>query len=302
MSRFFRVIRNSRKIYFGISAVIGLSLGTKYYGKSFHLPALSKKYFNTLFHSIDIFPVTVFALTDDNEKNETAMNYAIENNDLKMLEDLIANGANVNEKDHNGCAPLITAIKHGNFETFKFLIHKGASVDSIEHHNTHALHVAVLYERMEIVKYLIKHKCNINAEDDNCNTALFNAICKQNIEIVRYLLDNGAEINVLPHYESSLPFFLSIRTGNVPIIKLLIEYGADINKRNINEGNTSLHEAVRSNNIELVKLLIENGADPNIGNFRKCTPLDIALYNNYTPVVEYIRASVSYQSSLITRT
>lgn len=88
--------------------------------------------------------------------------------------------------------------------------------------------------------------------------------------------------------------FKAIATGNLDIIKYYLECDlvlkpcVNVNCKN-KKGATLLHEAVKSNNIELVKLLISKGADLTISDDRKSTPIDLAMKNGNTAMMEVLK-------------
>lgn len=286
MSRYFRAIRNSHKIYIGITTVIGLGLGVKYYSKSFYASELTKKHSNGSFRSVSMLPMPPNKLS----KKESPMIYAARSNNLIMLKDLVEKGANIDKKDHNGDLPLHTAIKYGSFDVFDFLMQQGATPSDLDSSDNSAFHIAVIYKRIEMLECLIKHKPHvINYANRENVTPLHHAISQQNIEMIDYLIDNGASINLNTGRWSDTPFFLAIHINNLSIVKLLIERGAYVNQRNYYRNETPLHYAVRTNNTALVKLLVENGADLHIKNSENKTPKHLALYMDYPPVLRYLQ-------------
>lgn len=65
---------------------------------------------------------------DNNSK--TPLHFAAENNNLEIVENLIASGANIYAKDKYGCSALHIAVINNAKETVEFLISKGMNVNS----------------------------------------------------------------------------------------------------------------------------------------------------------------------------
>lgn len=89
---------------------------------------------------------------------------------MEIIELLLANGANVNEKNGDGCTALMLAPLNSNLEK---------------------------------IKLLLRHNININEKNNDGRTALILAIKKSsmkknfNPEIVKLLLNYGADINII---------------------------------------------------------------------------------------------------------
>jgi len=81
-------------------------------------------------------------------------------NDIQKVNELIAQGADVNEKSHYGLTALECAVWNAHTELVKLLIEKGADVNEKLDNNETALSIAQTktstYHRDEIVKLLIQ--------------------------------------------------------------------------------------------------------------------------------------------------
>ena len=74
--------------------------------------------------------------------------------------------------------------------------------------------------------------------------------------------------------------------GDNKAIKLLFEAGANIDVSD-NKGNTPLHEAVIYRHYTTVITLIELGANQNLKNLDGLTPKELALAEEYEPVIAF---------------
>ena len=72
-------------------------------------------------------------------------------------------------------------------------------------------------------------------------------------------------------------------------IQLLVEAGANIDASD-NRGNTPLHEAIICRHHTTVITLIELGADQNLRNLDGLTPKELALAEEYEPVIAAFNA------------
>eukprot|EP00792_Barthelona_sp_PAP020_P003636 TRINITY_DN1579_c0_g1_i1.p1 TRINITY_DN1579_c0_g1~~TRINITY_DN1579_c0_g1_i1.p1 ORF type:complete len:984 (-),score=271.56 TRINITY_DN1579_c0_g1_i1:41-2923(-) len=156
-------------------------------------------------------------------------------NNLKILEMLLVNGAEVNTYDRYGNSPLYLACLNDQIETVKTLLTYGADVDL----------------------------------GSNELRPIF-AVCLQgSVDILDTLLLKDVNLNVKTPILLETPFILSCKNGKFDIVEKLIlgakksEKHGIINMLNIN-GESSLLFAVKQQNLELLQLLLANGAGESI--------------------------------------
>lgn len=160
---------------------------------------------------------------------------AAENGDVKKVEELIKQGANVNAKDVEDYTALINASSNG---------HK------------------------EIVELLIKYKADVNAIDNLGWSVLMHASINGNKDIVKLLLKNKADINAKNKYGLTALMFASV-SGHKDIVEILIKNNADINAKDVNSSSAlgfasrRLHRRLdtRSSDKDIVQLLLKAGAN-----------------------------------------
>lgn len=118
---------------------------------------------------------------------------------ISAVRDLISKGANVNfvirvrPSPFEGTA-LIHAVYNGDIKLVQFLLDNGADVNiADDKYGATALMYAVGGGHIEIVKLLIEKKADVNLKDKEGYTALYAAKVKGNSEIVRLLKEAGAK-------------------------------------------------------------------------------------------------------------
>ena len=79
--------------------------------------------------------------------------------------------------------------------------------------------------------------------------------------------------------------------GYTEIAKKLIDAGADVNQRN-SQGAPALTFATTFGHLEIAKMLLEKGADLSLRDSRGKSPLDHAMIQENTPMVELIQQYV----------
>jgi len=129
----------------------------------------------------------------------TALMKAINKNDLLIVQQLIRNGADVDELDSNQDAPLVMAAYRGYNQIVKLLLEAGADVRAVDPGmKATALHAAAYAGRTEAAKLLIDHHIDINKQGPNNGyTALHDAIWQDNVDVVKLLLSANANLSLL---------------------------------------------------------------------------------------------------------
>ena len=222
---------------------------------------------------------------------DTRLHKAVRRNDLKTVEMLIKQGANVNARDENGNTPLHWAAFKKNIPVVKLLITQGADVNAQDERGITPL---FLTDDLEIVKALVEKGASVFIEINNSFTSFLSKQAENgNKEIVEFLIEKKS-INL----DAGYPLFFSLTSKHTEIAKLLIKAGADVNlalplkavgnlesveemeeiiklmmekganinavEENPNFGGAALIAAVQSNNFEFARLLVKYGADVNI--------------------------------------
>ncbi len=223
-------------------------------------------------------------ITENHHRFNQALQDSIHEKDSeKAVADALANLADVDILDKNGCTTFVNAaIYNRSKKVLEELIEGKAKINATCLDNKNALmfisaqadssHIPAL--QIEKAKFLLEKGIDINHQDDNGNTALMYAIANQaDIKYIRMLLENGASVNTTSQLgETAL--WTAIRQKSTPdVLKLLIEYGADVNQTD-KQGETPLWYLLRTNGSDaLVKTLLHGGASTDIANAAGDIPL-----------------------------
>lgn len=130
----------------------------------------------------------------------------IRTNQLKMLQALVAAGADINkpiEEAWGTSTRLSLAVQSGDRQIVDYLISVGANVNPP---SNEPLIQAIKTENLELVRLLVEKGASVNQPEvfyEQKKTPLFCALeetvkaDKANLEIMQYLLDKGADVNAV---------------------------------------------------------------------------------------------------------
>lgn len=161
----------------------------------------------------------------DEDTDTTALSQAVQNNNLKMVQVLLAAGAEVNAKNSHGQTALMSL-----------------GDDSTD----------------EMVWTLVSAGARINYKDEDGNTVLMSVAGAENPTMLRALIDAGAKVNAR-NEEGETALMIAARRGATSSVKVLIMAGADLNITD-NKGHTALQLTQENDTPDMVELLEAYGA------------------------------------------
>jgi ankyrin repeat protein len=219
--------------------------------------------------------------------HHTALFAAVYNNDLPIVQELLARGSDPYQYCANINKTLVyTAARYRHIELLNFLLAYGLHPDDVGGDFSN--------------RYMMNTRTTLEVPV----TALSVAVSHCDREIVKMLLQAGADPNRKSH--GQIPLRWSMASGVFPpgetigyyetiersheIIDLLLQHGADINLKS-DSGSTLLITAVRSGPIETVIHLIESGANIHISDNQGKLPLDHAKERGNRFIINYLEKS-----------
>jgi ankyrin repeat protein len=147
---------------------------------------------------------------------------AVQRNDVRGVQRLIADGVDVDELDAGGDAPLVMASYLGHTDIVRLLLEAGADVAAVDPGmKATALHAAAYAGRTEAARLLVAHGIDINRQGPkNGYTALHDAIWQGHVDTARVIIEAGANLALTTH-GGETPLAFARAKGRREIVELI---------------------------------------------------------------------------------
>jgi ankyrin repeat protein len=260
----------------------------------------------------------------------TPLLYAARENCVACVDVLIAHGVDVDLPDPDRVSPLMLSIFNNNWDIAKRLIEAGADVNQWDIYGQAPLHaIASRRDNMnrtsiddlnettggEILDMMLARGADPNLQlfmrpadqrgaMSRGTTPLHVAAASADLEMVQALLAHGADVNLNDTDNETALMMASgggggqfggggvARGAAAQIVRLLCEAGADVDANALyhhlqrTRGGTALHYAVRAGSGVAIDELIACGADLDIKDPDGLTALDYAMARGYIPFLQ----------------
>ena len=156
----------------------------------------------------------------------TALMKAVQHDDRAAVGKLIAEGADVNQLDPNGDAPLVMAAYLGHTDIVRALLDAGADLAAVDPSmKATALHAAAYAGRTEAARLLIERGIDIDRQGPrNGYTALHDAIWQDNVDTAEVIIAGGADLT-LKNHEGQTPLDFARAKRRKEIVALIERRG-----------------------------------------------------------------------------
>ena len=218
------------------------------------------------------------------EKESGAIFYAVQKNDLKLVDFLLDNKfpANVQEAGGKGNTPLHIAAENKNIEIIKLLLKKKIDINYKNSDGNTALHIAadsfeykntslnivrdynfrlredsLLAGKAETVDLLLKKGADPAIKNESGKTALQLAGTK---EIIAVFFKHNVKGKFSADDARLTYFDYLFTTPSAELIDYLAKSGANVNAKD-KKRNTPLMSALNTNKLPQMQALVKNGAD-----------------------------------------
>jgi ankyrin repeat protein len=166
----------------------------------------------------------------------TALKTAVDLGNRAMVDLLLSQGADVNARDAGGETALHLATSKGYRAVAERLLEAKADVNAVTKRSGTSnrgdgltpLHHASIRRDESLAALLLAHKANPNAVDDRDHTPLHWAALNGATKAAQLLLDNGANVNAKDEI-SRTPLYCAVERGDSAMCDLLLKHGAEVN-------------------------------------------------------------------------
>lgn len=190
-------------------------------------------------------------------------------------------------KDDHGFTALHFSVQRGHTEAFLLLIAAGADLHARTASNKNLLHIAAELNQPDILLLVIAQGLTPDARlTDGNDSPLAVAAARGMTANVRVLLEAGADVN------DRKALIAAIRHNHHEIAEMLLKNGADVNTSDDYYQYTLMHFVASNGNMRLFNTLRANPSlELNTKSKDGSTPLHLAAYNGYVPLVEALLAA-----------
>jgi ankyrin repeat protein len=231
----------------------------------------------------------------------TSLHDAVHRCDIKKVDALLNQKADVNVKDDRGRTPLMWASFLGQTEIARRLLKQNPNLNDQDNDGDTALIIACGNKNtMDVINLLLAKGADMRIRDNNGDSAFLVAsgTLYTNAVPMRLLISKGADVNEANNSGDTALMNLAKSSLHLtlPIMKFILSKGARVNERN-DRGKTALKFASENcGYYQAVKLLLENNANPNLADDQGNTPLMAAAGCGDTEAVKQLIAKGAHVS------
>lgn len=173
--------------------------------------------------------------TRQNSSGMSAISSAAAYN-YEILKLFVENGVNVNTRNDKNQSLLWLAVNNNKYDAAKLLIKNGAKIYNDNNNDKDLLNIAAYISDLNMVKLLVENGADlnfINEYDHNpLASSLINFDKTERIKIFEYLLYKGADIFIKNKRNETILFEV-VRGDYIELAERLINLGLNVNDKNI---------------------------------------------------------------------
>ncbi|MAA50182.1 MAG: hypothetical protein CMP83_08405 [Gammaproteobacteria bacterium] len=199
---------------------------------------------------------------------------------------LLAHGANVCARRHDGLSALTMAATRGHTQTVEALLDAKADVNMAMRDGTTALHTATDEGHTQVVAVLIAAGAMLQARCHDGDFALLKATRSGRDDLVRMLLHAKAEVDAAVR-NGQTPLVVAAYKGHDGCVEALLAAKARVDAGW--DGLTPLYQASHEGHVRCVEMLLESKANvESAGAVYGSTSLLVASGGGHTTIVEML--------------
>ena len=169
---------------------------------------------------------------------------------------------------------------------------KNGDIEKIKEYGNPVLLEASGNGNKRLVKALVNQGVDLETKDSHGRTAFFNAafIVDEDQDMASFLIEKGANMDVQDTEKKLTPLHILSKAGKAQNVAFLLEKGANPNLRNA-WGNTPLQLAIWDEQTDVVNAFLESkSTDVSVKDNQGKTALDFAKEKNLTEIVEALQS------------
>ena len=231
-------------------------------------------------------------------KGATPLHFALNNRRAKIIQLLLAHGANAHIEDDRGrnplheMSPFLKDVDGDALKCVQLLLEQGVDINVRDKNRETPLHISSSIGSLEITQLLLNCGAKADAENVHGQTPLhlvshgqnsYGQNSEENSNVTRLFLQLGMNVNVRDKHLAT-PLHFASSNGHLETALALLDHGADVNAQNA-DGQTPLHRLgvsldsfFEANCHSLARLMLERGAEVNARDKNQETPLHSASY------------------------
>ncbi|MES2604866.1 MAG: ankyrin repeat domain-containing protein [Pseudomonadota bacterium] len=189
----------------------------------------------------------------------TPLAWAVESQDVAMVQLLLKAGASPRVANSASVAPLLIACEYGDAAIIDMLLAAEADVNATRSDGITPLAICAGNAKAATVERLIAAGATIDQTDHAGQTPLMWAAAKGRIETIQLLLKHGADVNRITA-KGFTPLFFAVKSGEPAAPVVVLEAGG--NPDHVGPGNTSVVQlAMYQQDFAFAARMIERGVD-----------------------------------------
>jgi ankyrin repeat protein len=238
----------------------------------------------------DLAAVRALVKTDDVNATQldgmTALHWAVQRDDVAMVNALLAAGADVHAVNREGVRPIYLATVNGSAAAIGRLLDAGEDANAVlTAEGETVLMLTAHTGNPAAVQLLLDRGADPNVQQAHGQTALMWAAEQGHTDVVKVLLARGANAALASAASAKADrrpaggltaLLFAARQGNLETARALLDGGADVNQVAADE-TSPLLIAVINGHYELASMLLARGANPSLADAKGRSPLFAAI-------------------------
>lgn len=188
----------------------------------------------------------------------TALHLAVGKMHVRLVQLLLAAGADAKKRDSAGQSPLLFCRAHQDRIIMDMLLAAGASLEQTDNQGRTLLSYVVAKGNHPLLTALKETGADLYAKDAEGNSLLVAGVMSNSTDVIGELLAYGLTMESRNKFGQT-PFMVAAREGKSDMVKYLAQNGASVNGRDNNQ-QTALSLASSHNHPDTIKVLLGLGA------------------------------------------